>query len=163
MIRKNSNWLIPELNSLKDLSTSSNQPLTVSSNHSWTKNSTTETFLKNLTKLWTTWCPCNNFKIARWRHRDVIGIHFFTITVNSSHKNNRSKSGSKSAVFSAESQQFSICCWKVWNIVDSNHCFLQAAGCYPICRLLKSLLVKHLMYLCNSCISLSCALNSPVR
>merc|ERR1712157_447907 len=32
--KKNSNWLIPELNSLKDLSTSSNQPSTVSSNPS---------------------------------------------------------------------------------------------------------------------------------
>merc|ERR1712003_483488 len=34
VFKKNSNWLIPELNSLKDLSTSSNQPSMVSSNHS---------------------------------------------------------------------------------------------------------------------------------
>merc|ERR1712168_475436 len=32
--KKNSNWLIPELNSLKDLSTSPNHLSTVSSNHS---------------------------------------------------------------------------------------------------------------------------------
>ena len=63
VFKKNSNWLTLVPNSLKDLLTSSKPPLTVFLNLSWTRNWTTETFLKNLTKLWTTWCPCNKFAV----------------------------------------------------------------------------------------------------
>ena len=63
VFKKNSNWLIPAPNSLKDPSISSKPLLTAFLNHSWTRNWTTETFLKNSTRLWTTWCPCNKSSV----------------------------------------------------------------------------------------------------
>ena len=69
VIRKNSNWLIPELNSQKDLLTSLNPLLMVFSNHWWTKKWISEIFLKNWTRPWTIWCQWPNFTISCAFHR----------------------------------------------------------------------------------------------
>ena len=85
VIRKNSNWLIPELNSQKDLLTSLNLLLMVFSNHWWTKKWISEIFLKNWTRPWTIWCQWPNFTIscAFHRFRYILELnqpleHFFT-------------------------------------------------------------------------------------
>ena len=126
--KKNSNWLILVLNSLKDQSTSSNQPLMVFLKLSWTKRSITEIFLKNSIKPWTTWCPCNNLTIAfmtfTWRH-------FFTFSVSSPLTIGKT-SRKLPVVEPTAGKKFSL-------LVESNSLLMiQAADCIPVYDLSKA-------------------------